>query len=87
MTARSEAVLREAAQACVDRLGSQRVVHRGRGEEWICEVSRAQLLALAAALALPREEGRCDPECSYCREWRAEQASPPPPQPTERSET
>jgi len=43
--------VKEAARACVGRLGSQRPVHRGRGEEWICEVSREQRLALAAALA------------------------------------
>lgn len=51
--------LRKAALALVARLDSARLVHRGRGAEWICEVSRDSLLALDAALraALEREPG------------------------------
>ena len=55
--------IEKAARAATDRLGSQRVVHRGRGEEWICEVSRGVLLELLAALASPPEE---PPECRAC---------------------
>lgn len=40
-----------AAEKARDRLGSQRAIHRGRGEEWVCEVDRSVLLEIEAALA------------------------------------